>query len=383
MPMDLNDYFDPVDLVKPDDIFINNPSLFGKNIRINTPSAPIDEISNYSIAIIGVPEDRASHNRGASLAPDIIRGKLYQLFKLHEKVNIIDLGNLKTGNTFNDTYIGLQDVLLELYNNNVTIVLIGGTQDLTLSCFKALEQVKKSINLLTVDATVDLNDSPSASDNYLSMIIDSPRLFRYTNIGHQQYLTDTARLDEAEARLFDFVRLGTLKEKLFLVEPYTRDCDLISFDIGAVKQGDAPGRTGASPNGFFADEACQVARYAGMSDHNSCFGIYEVNPRYDLNNMTVHLAAQMIWYFLEGFSMRNQEYPSAESKDFKSFIVSHNDMEHDISFYKSLKTERWWMEVPVVSTGRKIMAACSVDDYKQACNHDIPDMWWKTFRKIN
>ncbi|MBN2611315.1 MAG: formimidoylglutamase [Bacteroidales bacterium] len=381
--MDLNDYFDPVDLVKPDDAVINNPSLFGKNIRINTPSEPIDEISNYSVAIAGVPEDRASHNRGASLAPDAIRAKLYQLFRIHEKLNIIDLGNLKAGNTYKDTYAGLQDVLLELYNNQVVTVLIGGTQDLTLPCFKALEQVKNSISLVTVDSTVDVNDSPSASDNYLSNLLESPRLFRYANLGHQQYLADTGKIKELEDRLFDFLRLGALKEKLFLVEPYTRNCDLISFDIGAVKQGDAPGRTGASPNGFFSHEACQIARYAGMSDNAFCFGIYEINPRYDTNNITAHLAAQMIWHFLEGFSVKKQEYPSAENKDFKAFIVSHNDMEHDITFYKSIKTERWWMEVPVVNTGRKVMAACSFDDYKQACDHDIPDVWWKTFRKIN
>ena len=168
-----------------------------------------------------------------------------------------------------------------------------------------------------------------------------------------------------------------------MVEPVLRDCDIISFDIGVIRQSDAPGRINSSPSGLFSEEACQIARYSGLSDYANCFGIYEINPKYDQNNMTSHIAAQMIWYFIEGFSLRKSEVPSAENSDYKSFIVSHDNMEHDITFYKSLRTNRWWMEVPIIKTGRKIMVACSIADYHQACDHDIPDLWWKSFRRIN
>jgi hypothetical protein len=120
-----------------------------------------------------------------------------------------------------------------------------------------------------------------------------------------------------------------------------------------------------------------------MGDNISCFGIFEVNPKYDTEDLTSHVAAQMIWYFIEGFSIRKSESPLSDSNDFKVFIISHDDMEYDITFLKSIKTERWWMEVPVVKAGRKILIACSKEDYQQACNHDIPDLWWKSFRKLN
>ncbi len=381
--MNLNDYFDPVDLVKPDEFLVNNDSLFSKNIRVNTPSTPIDEISDYQIALVGVPEDRNSNNRGSSLAPDRIRGKLYQLFKVNDKTKIIDLGNLKQGNSYSDTYVGLQDVLNELINNHLTIIILGGTQDLTSACFKTYEKIKNSINVVSVDYTIDNNDSPSGSDNYLSYILASNKVFKFSNIGHQQYRTDPQRIEWLEDNLYESVRLGSLKNKIYLVEPIFRDCDLVSFDIGALRQSDAPGRINPSPNGLFADEACQIARYSGMSDRTTCFGIFEINPKLDLNDMTSHTAAQMIWYFIEGFSIRKSEHPSSENPDFKFFIISHDNMEHDITFIKSHRTDRWWMEVPIIKTGKKIMVACSFEDYQQACNHDIPDIWWKSFRKIN
>jgi formiminoglutamase len=381
--MDLNDYFDPVELEKPADFVAVADSVFGRNIVVNTPSTPIDEISDYQIALMGVQEDRNSHNKGTALAPDSIRGKLYQLFRVNDKTKIIDLGNLKAGNTYDDTFIALRDVLTEIINNQVTAIIMGGSQDLTHACFTALEQLQNTVNLVTVDSTVDAVTSTSGSRNYLTRILASNKLFEFNNIGHQQYLTDTNCLEILAQKNFESVRLGALRDKIFLIEPVLRDAHLVSFDIGALRHCDAPARTETSPNGFFADEACQIARYSGMGDKLSCFGIFEVNPKFDTNDLTSHVAAQMIWYFIEGFSVRKSEYPKSESNEFKVFIISHEDMEHDITFLKSNKTGRWWMEVPVVKAGRRIMVACSQEDYQQACNHDIPDLWWKSFRKLN
>ena len=67
--MDLNDYFEPVSLEKPDDFPVIGDTLFGRNIRVHTASNPIDEISNYQLAILGVPEDRNSHKYGISRLP--------------------------------------------------------------------------------------------------------------------------------------------------------------------------------------------------------------------------------------------------------------------------------------------------------------------------
>lgn len=385
--MDINDYIDPVELDKPNDEYISGKNLFGKFIKINTASQPIDDLNKYTIAILGVPEDRNSINKGCSLSPDIIRTYLYQLYKMPNIPGIIDLGNLKQGNTFHDTYYGLKDVILELLNNELVTIIIGGSQDLTYALHLAYEEFKDKINLTTVDSRIDFQKEAIRfnSLSYLNEIIlnKSKRLFRYINIGNQQYLTDNQDITYLNNLFYETLRLGIIRSNISGVEPYLRDSDLVSFDIGAIRQSDAPANQNSSPNGFYSEEACHIARYAGMSDKISAFGLFEVNPKYERHDQTAKLTAQMIWFFLEGFILRNAEDPASKSNDFKTFIISHAEMDHDITFYKSMKSERWWMEIPDLKNNKNIVVACSYTDYEQACNHEIPDIWWKAFQRLN
>lgn len=381
--MDLNDYFEPVSLEKPDPSFRFSDAMFGRNIRINTPSSPIDEISNYNLAILGVTEDRNSLNKGSAKAPDRIRSRLYELFRVNEKLKIIDLGNLKPTATAEDTYFGIRDVMTDLLNNQVTVILLGGSQDLSQGVFMAYEQRASLVSMVTIDSRLDMEEGPLSAASWVLPLLGNPRLFKYTTMGHQQYLINASQVLQVEKKGFDVIRLGALRSNLAMAEPLLRDAHLVSVDIAAIKQSDAPGTRFSSPNGLMADEACQLARFAGLSDRVSCFGIYEVNPEFDLRDQTTHLAAQTIWYFIEGFSMRKKEKPSHENTDFKVFMVSHSDMEHALTFYKSQVTGRWWMEIPDMKTGNQILVACSQEEYQQACNHDIPEMWWKAFQRIN
>jgi arginase family enzyme len=381
--MNLNDYFEPVSLDKPEPYVGIGESVFGRNLHINTPSTPIDEISNYQLAILGIPEDRNSFNSGSSGAPDLIRRKLYELFKVQDKLRIIDLGNLKQSPSPEDTYYGLRDVMTDLLNNQVTAIVLGGTQDITKGVFMAYELRATKVNVVTVDARIDMEEGPLHAASWNIPIINSPRLFRYTSLGHQQYLVNPAYVESLEKKGFDVVRLGTLRNNPVMAEPFMRDAHLVSFDIAAVKQSEAPGTRFPSPNGLLAEEACQLSRFAGLSDLVSCFGIFEINGKYDHNDQTSHLAAQAIWYFIEGFTQRKKETPAQNHTDFKVFMVNHQDMEHALTFYKSQVTGRWWMEIPEMKSGGQVLVACSQEEYQQACNHDIPEMWWKAFQRIN
>jgi arginase family enzyme len=381
--MDLNYYFEPVSMDKPETPVNFSESMFGRNLRINTASSPIDEISDYQLAILGVHEDRNSANAGSSSAPNLIRQKLYDLSRVNDKLKIIDLGNLKQTAKPEDTYFGLRDVMTDLLNNQVTAIVLGGTQDITSGLYMAFEQRASKVNVVTIDSRIDMDPGPVGSFTWNLALVNSSRLFRYTSMGHQQYLVNAAHVESLEKKGFDVVRLGSLRSNLIMAEPFLRDANLVSFDIGAVKQSEAPGTRFPSPNGLLAEEACQLARYAGMSDLVSCFGIYEVNGRYDHNDQTAHLAAQAIWYFIEGYGQRKKEKPSQSHSDFKVFMVNHRDMEYALTFYKSLITGRWWMEIPEMKSGGQILVACSQEEYQQACNHDIPDMWWKAFQRIN
>lgn len=383
--MELTDYLDPVELEKPEDAVLDNDELFGKSIYIYTENNPLPDLSDFDIAILGVPEDRNSNNHGASLTPDKVRIELYNLIKTPRLPKIADLGNLKAGNTYSDTYYALKDLTYQCLCNNLTLVIIGGTQDLTYALFQAFELYKDKINLVTVDSKLDIQKKavkPDSSNYLIEILLKKRKLFKYTNLGHQAYFNDSHRTELIQRLFHDSIRLGEIRNDIKRIEPVLRDVDLVSFDISSIRQADAPGQLRPSPNGFQAEEACQITRYSGLSDSLRIFGLFEINPKYDNRQTTSLLASQLIWYFIDGFAYRNPEFPDGEDQNFKTFIIGHNDLDYEMRFFKSTKTQRWWMEVPDVKNSGNVIISCSYEDYQSACNQEVPDLWWKTYQKL-
>ncbi|HBH47287.1 MAG TPA: arginase [Bacteroidales bacterium] len=384
--MELLDYLDPVELERPEEYFLQSEEILSKKIDVHTQSFELGNLSNYNIALVGIPEDRNSYNKGAALAPNKIRSELYKLISPELKTTIIDLGNIKAGNTYSDTYFALKDLVYMLLCENIIVVLLGGTQELTLPIFQAFENYQDKINLSAFDARIDSQKEAlkSTSDSYLfELLLKKRKLFKFVHAGHQAYLTEKHSLELIQKLFHDAVRLGQIRNDLKMVEPILRDTDIVSFDIGCVRQSDAPGHYRPTPNGFYAEEACQIARYAGLGDMVRAFGVFEINSKLDVNNHTAALGAQMIWYFIDGVNCRTIETPSSEDSNFKTFIVSHNDLDFDMTFYKSMNTERWWLEIPNAQGKNAVVVPCAQDDYTTACSHEVPEIWWKNFQKLS
>jgi arginase family enzyme len=278
-------------------------------------------------------------------------------------------------------------MILELENKNVFPIILGGSQDLTYGAYLAYEKLKKPVNLVTIDSRIDLSapGNEFTSQTYLSKIFSGKYLLDFTNIGHQIYFSDHADLDTLKKSFFDFYRLGIVRSALSEMEPVMRDATMISLDVCAIRQSDAPGHFSATPNGFYGEEICTLAMYAGLSDKLSTFGIFEINPDYDINDQTSHLAAQAIWYFLDGFSKKKSEYPREKSREFKEYIVHLNEIDQDLIFYKSNETNRWWIKSPVIKPkpDSPVFISCSYEDYQKASKQEIPDRWWKAYQKYN
>jgi hypothetical protein len=190
-----------------------------------------------------------------------------------------------------------------------------------------------------------------------------------------------------EKMYFDVYRLGEINTNIQNTEPLVRNADIVSFDLSAIRFSDAPGTENSGPNGLYAEQACQIARYAGMSDKLTSFGIYEYRPDLDQRGMTAHLVAQMIWCFIEGITLRKGDYPIGDKESYLKYIVDLSTEEHQLTFYKSPRSDRWWMDVPYPA-GRKNkyerhhLVPCSYDEYQQATNDDMPDRWWRTYQKL-
>ena len=384
--MDLLYYFDKIEIEKLDikhDLTKNKYSFF--NIDKNTFNFKLNNLEQYRAAIIGIPEERNTKNKGTAKAPDKIRESLYNL-NIPSKINILDLGNLKTGKTLKDTYFAISNICQTLISKSVIPILIGGSQDLTYGNFLAYHKLNIATNLVCIDAKFDLGylKDDFDSTSFIGQIIlnREDTLFNFSNIGYQTYYTNKEELKFLNKLNFDTIRLGKIRANLQESEPILRDADILSIDISAIKQADAPAHSTPSPNGFYGEEICQMAKYAGLSDKLSSFGIYDINPKFDNNKQTINLSAQIIWYFLDGLANRKKNNPISNSSDYTKFIVNFEKSNQNIIFYKNNFDNRWWMEISKNNNSEKIIIACSYEDYKLASSQEIPERWLNAIQKL-
>ena len=357
-----------------------------------TDEEKFPDLSATKIALFGVPEDRNSiGNRGCAEAPDKIRERFYKLKAVSHPYKITDLGNLKIGETVNDTYAAVTAIMVDLMREGILPVILGGSQDLTFAQYVAYQKLEETVNIVSVDAYFDLGTTEEnlRSHSYLGKIIlhEPNFLFNFSNIGYQTYFAGADQIELMNKLYFDAYRLGDVRKNMEETEPIVRSADILSFDISSIRQSDAPGNANATPNGFYGEEACAIMRYAGLSDKLTSVGLFEVNPSYDHRDQTSHLVAQMLWYFLDGYYQRKKDLPLVNKKAFVRYHVNIRKDEQEIIFYKSKKSERWWMEVPYphskVKYHRHHLVPCSYKDYEVAMKDEMPDRWWQALQKLS
>ena len=343
------------------------------------------DLDKVKIALIGVLE-----NRGSDIIIDeaedlsLIRKELYRLFPGNWDATIADLGDILPGNSKEDTYFALRKVVSDLIKKGIIPVVIGGSQDLTYSLYRAYDELEQMVNLVAIDSKFDFGKEEElmSANSYLSQIIvDEPNnLFNFCNIGYQTYYNSQEEIDLIEKLFFDGYRLGEVSNNIAIAEPVFRDADIVSMDLTAVKSSDSGNFFSFEPNGFNGKEICALARYAGISDKVSVFGIFN---HYNSSKESV-LIAQILWYFIEGFHYRSKEYPFGSRENYIKYSVPIE--EETLVFYKSDKTDRWWIEIPFVANGnnklkRNTLLPCSYEEYLGACNQELPERWWKAQRK--
>ena len=358
------------------------PGTIGESISVFS-DGNFPDFQKAEVAIFGINENRGLLcEESVSMNMDTVRKSLYSLYMGNWKIRILDLGDFKIGKELTDTYFAVTDLISNLISDGVVPIVIGGGQDLCYPIYKSYDSFNKGVNICAIDSKFDMispNTLRLNSNNYLGNIIkeDPNHLNSFTNIGFQSYFVQKDEVHEMEKMFFETFRLGDFRQNIEEAEPYLRNSDLIIFDASSIKQSDSPGVVAPSPNGLFSHEACILSRYTGMSDRVSSFGIFEINSEKDINNQTSHLISQIIWYFLEGFSLRIGDFPTKKtiSKNFKKYVVPLDEEDFQFIFYKSKLSGRWWIssvtstEVPL---NREVILPCSYKDYLDSVSGKIP-----------
>lgn len=362
--------------------------VLGKHIAIHSKRSGFPEISACKIVLFGVKEARNSVDfKGDFPCFDSIRKAFYSLYAGNWQHKIADLGDIAPGDSVEDTYFAVRSVVEELLSKKIIPVVLGGSQDLIYPIYRAYDKLYKMVNYVNIDSRFDVGnaEAPISNVSYVGkMVVDTPyNLFNYSAIGYQSYYNSADEISLIDRLFFDAVRLGEIANNLQLVEPITRDADIISLDITAIKSSELSYIDNHSPNGFNGREICSISRYAGISNKVSAFGVFEINNLSKSLTASM-LIAQIVWYFIEGINFRIDDGDFSKDEDFKIFKVPVE--EEILIFKKSLKTERWWIELPFFSDvnnklKRHTLLPCTYSDYESACNQEIPDRWYKARRK--
>ena len=377
------DFLEPVSTEFIDFINTLPPQALGKKIVFHTENEfPV--LQNATVAIFGVLDNRGFQiNKSVNLTS--IRKSFYSLYPGNWQSAIIDLGDIPQGNEQEDTYYAVSEICAQLIKQDVVPIVLGGSQDITYAMYRSFDQLDQMVNIVSVDSTFDLGNDEvkQTAGSYLSkIIVNQPNnLFNFSNVGYQTYYNSQEEIDLIEKLFFDAYRLGDVSSNISIAEPVFRDADIVTFDLNAVKSADSGNIVTFVPNGFNGKEICSLSRYAGISDKVKCFGLFN-------HNGTVQesmLLAQIIWYFIEGCNFRTKENPLVNQNNFLRYIVPVDDLE--LIFIKSIKTERWWIEIPIITNvnnklKRNTLLPCSYDDYLRACDQEIPERWWKAQRKL-
>ncbi len=381
-------FLSPVsDIVVAHTEFLSAPTI-GKKIKIHSQQQGIPDLETIKIALIGVPENRNDINYiGEEIHLDGIRKSIYGLYLGNWYTPIADLGDIPKGESVEDTYFALQTSVNLLLQKNIIPIVIGGTQDLTYPMYRAYDTYLPMVNLVNVDACFNLGDAskPIKNDSFVGKIILSKpyNLFSYTNIGYQTYFNSQEEIDLMEKLYFESYRLGEVSKQTTIVEPVLRDANIVSIDLSALKASEVSTNLKYSPNGLTGKEICTIARYAGISNNVSTLGIWEYkNTKND--DLSCLLIAQIIWYFIEGVNKRIKDDDFSLETNFQKYTTLAK--EHELIFYKSKKTGRWWVELPFLEKvdnklKRHTLLSCTHQNYIDACNNIIPERWYKVYQK--
>ncbi|MDW7695280.1 formimidoylglutamase [Flammeovirgaceae bacterium SG7u.111] len=317
-----------------------------------------------------------------------LRKAFYSLKSFSKECKLIDLGFLRPGPNLEESYARLREVCEKLMEQNTLPLIIGGADDLGFAQYLAYQNFEKIISVVNVDARIDMGKTKSTNKggHVYKILTHQPNyLFEYNHLAYQRYFVEPKTIEALQYLHYESKSVGQIRERIAETEPVIRSADMLSFDLSAIKAADVGAVLDKTPFGLTGEEACQLCWYGGMSEKLTSVGFYNYRPELDKDGQSAQVLATMVWYFVEGFSNRKEEY-SFKSNFHIKYLVPLDTLHKSLVFYKSKLTDKWWMEAGLHDDAEKYyhrnaVIPCSYEDYQTAVKGQIPERWLKATGK--
>lgn len=274
---------------------------------------------------------------------------------------------------------GLTETLNALADKNLLVVILSGDANLLGGLFRHEQLHLQKLGLVDSHLDYHWTKSPETPDFLLDVLLaQREKLKTLSLLAYQTYFVDTLLLDMLESQKNRLLRLGNLKAKIEQAEPLLRDLEALSFNLSAIRAGDVGAcALAANPNGLWAEEACKLVRYAGISDKLRYLVLTGWQNTAEYPPLFA-LLAQMVWFAAEGCFQRKADYP-LQIETLRAYTVVLPDTETELTFFKSLKSERWWLGLEGwdgISPVEDFLVPCNYEDYEQASKGHLSDWLW-------
>lgn len=287
------------------------------------------DYSDATYVLIGCPQHEGVHRNngriGAAEAPDKIREQLYKL-QVEEDlpVRIFDGGNVNTDlidltddadshdtdqkpDTLEQIHDRLTKAVSVFLKDGKKVIVLGGGNDISYADVRALSAVERDISAINIDAHLDMRNAEvmTSGTPYRKLIEDdylNPRNFYEFGIRRESngafYLNSAHDLGVHIYYLAELIKEGVAESFQNILDEIGERPFFLGLDIDSIQAADAPGVSASSPIGLSGREVMQCIQVAKQYNNLKVFEITEVNPKYDVDDRTVKLTAQLIYGFL-------------------------------------------------------------------------------------
>ena len=279
-------------------------------------------------AIIGFNSDtgviRNNGRAGSVSGSAAIRGSLNKLALDNSlnslQTNILDLGDIEV--IQDDLELAQKDlgeVIANSHSNNVIPLVLGGGHETAYGHYLGLHQHYHDKNLLIInfDAHFDLrpllDDGKGTSGTPFTQIAALRKTnFNYFVLGIQPSANTQSLFNTAKDLNTDYIyasefieNINLIKEKL-ISKIDKHDFIYLSFCMDVFGQAFAPGVSAPQALGLSPYQVMPLLDIVLSSNKLIAMDIVELNPKYDIDNQTAKLAAQLTWsYYAKRFTCSN------------------------------------------------------------------------------
>lgn len=299
----------PIPDTGPDDPRLGR--LLGSRLGENDPPQAV---------LLGFPSDEGVRRNGgrvgAAAGPKAIRPALYRLtadprFEQFEHLlgRTRDLGDLEISRNLEFDQQHLGEALAPYLEQGVFVIVFGGGHETSYGHFQGYARAGHRVEILNWDAHADvreLKDGKGHSGSPFRQAIEDPSGMcrRYTVAGLQPHSVARAHLEYVRKHGRAVWRAEVTRE---IIDELYREVvgpTLVSFDLDAVSDGEAPGVSAPNSTGLASEPWLEAAYEAGRSAAVSSADVVELNPVVDRDGQTARLAALTVWWLLRGRSER-------------------------------------------------------------------------------